>query len=105
MRGDGVALPSNPDRQLGGCSTPTEVETEEMSDSNRPEAKRIQFEFPPDAVERLDRIKRETNAGSYAELVRNALRIYEWVLEAQNKGYEVGLVKDNDLVKVVEFLY
>lgn len=69
------------------------------------QSKRIQFEFPPDAVERLDRIKQETNSGSYAELVRNALRVYEWIVEAQKKGYEIGLVKDEHLVKTVEFLY
>lgn len=68
-------------------------------------SKRIQFEFPPDAVERLDRIKQETNSTSYAELVRNALRVYAWMVEAQKKGFEIGLVKDDQLVKTVEFLY
>jgi hypothetical protein len=68
-------------------------------------SKRIQFEFPPDAVERLDRIKQETNSSTYAELVRNALRVYEWMVEAQKKGFEIGLVKDDQLVKTVEFLY
>jgi hypothetical protein len=68
--------------------------------------KRIQFEFPPDAVERLDRMKRDTNATSYAELVRNALRVYEWMTEAkQRDGYDIGLVKDDKLVKIVQFLY
>jgi hypothetical protein len=76
-----------------------------MSDSRRPDAKRIQFEFPPDAVERLDRIKAETNAGSYAELVRNALRVYEWVLETEQKGFEIGVVKNDSLLKIVKFLY
>lgn len=71
----------------------------------RSESKRIQFEFPPEAVDRLDRIKRETGAGSYAELVRNALRVYEWVLEVEKQGFDVGVVKDDKIVKVVEFLY
>lgn len=68
-------------------------------------SKRIQFEFPPDAVERLDRIKQQTNSSSYAELVRNALRVYEWMVDSQKKGFEIGLVKDDQLVKTVEFLY
>jgi metal-responsive CopG/Arc/MetJ family transcriptional regulator len=68
-------------------------------------SKRIQFEFPPDAVERLDRIKQETNSSSYAELVRNALRVYEWLIETQKKGFDIGVVKDDQLVRTVEFLY
>jgi hypothetical protein len=72
-----------------------------MSDHN----KRIQFEFPPDAVERLDRIKQETNSGSYAELVRNALRVYEWIIDTQKKGFQIGVAKDDQLVRTVEFLY
>ncbi len=75
------------------------------NEERRTETKRIQFEFSPDAVERLDRIKKETNSGSYAELVRNALRVYEWVIETEHKGFEIGIVKDDDLVKVVKFLY
>jgi hypothetical protein len=68
-------------------------------------SKRIQFEFPPDAAERLDRIKQETNSASYAELVRNALRVYEWLIETQKKGFEIGVVKDDQLIRTVEFLY
>jgi hypothetical protein len=71
----------------------------------RIESKRIQFEFPADAVERLDRLKLETTAGTYAELVRNALRVYEWVVDIEKKGFEVGVVKDNNLIKVVKFMY
>jgi hypothetical protein len=76
-----------------------------MTDSRRPESKRIQFEFPPDAVARLDRIKDETHVGSYAELVRNALRVYEWVIETEQKGLEIGVVKNDDLIRIVKFLY
>jgi hypothetical protein len=76
-----------------------------QTEERRPDSKRIQFEFSPDAVERLDRIKRTTDAGSYAELVRNALRVYEWVVETERTGYEIGVVKDGQLIKTVEFLY
>lgn len=77
----------------------------ELLEERRTEFKRIQFEFSPDAVARLERIKRETGTGSYAELVRNAVRIYEWVLEMQNQGFDIGIVKDDSLVKIVKFMY
>jgi hypothetical protein len=73
--------------------------------NRRLDTKRIQFEFPPEAVDRLERIKHDTSAGSYAEVVRNALRVYEWIREVQSKGYDIGVVKDDQLVKTVEFLY
>jgi hypothetical protein len=82
------------------------ADLQELQDEDRrTEPKRIQFEFSRDAVERLDKVKRETNASSYAELVRNALRVYEWVIETERKGFEIGVVKDDGLLKVVKFLY
>lgn len=45
---------------------------------------RVQFDFTPDALQRLDEIKEATGATTRAETIRNALRLYEWfVNEAQ----------------------
>ena len=67
--------------------------------------RRIQFEFSPDAVERLDKLKAQCGATSYAELVRNALRVFEWVHNMEKDGNEIGVVKDDKLLKTVTFLY
>lgn len=69
------------------------------------ETRRIQFEFSPEAYERLQQIKAETGAQSYAELVRNALRLYEWVIQQERDGYKIGVTKENKLVREVEFLF
>lgn len=69
------------------------------------ETNRIRFEFPPDAFDRLNRMKEKTDSASYAELVRNALRVYEWLIEQEKAGYEIGLVKEDSLVKTVKFMY
>ena len=37
---------------------------------------RVQLEMPPQAMERLQRLKDRTEAASYAEVIRNALRLY-----------------------------
>ncbi len=39
---------------------------------------RVQFEFVPEAYARLEALKLATDASTRAEVVRNALRLYEW---------------------------
>ena len=73
--------------------------------SKQTDTHRMQFEFSDDAYERLIRIKTLTGAKSYAELIRNSLRLYEWVSQQQSEGYELGLVKDDNLVKAVRFVF
>jgi len=41
---------------------------------------RLQFDFSPEALQRLDDIKNKTQATTRAETVRNALRVYEWLV-------------------------
>ncbi|HEY0282201.1 MAG TPA: ribbon-helix-helix protein, CopG family, partial [Rhizomicrobium sp.] len=38
---------------------------------------RVQLEMPPQAMERLQKLKDRTEAASYAEVIRNALRLFE----------------------------
>lgn len=59
--------------------------------------KRVQMDLPPKSVERLKRLQELTEAASYAEVMRNALRLYEaLIIEAEN-GNEV-LIKRGDQV-------
>jgi hypothetical protein len=39
---------------------------------------RIQFDFTPESMKRLENLKEKTDATTKAEVVRNALRLYEW---------------------------
>ncbi|HEY1615279.1 MAG TPA: ribbon-helix-helix protein, CopG family [Rhizomicrobium sp.] len=52
---------------------------------------RVQLELPPQAMERLQRLKERTEAASYAEVIRNALRLFETMLGEQEKGAELGI--------------
>jgi hypothetical protein len=54
---------------------------------------RVQLEMPPQAMERLQRLKDRTEAASYAEVIRNALRLFEALLEEHEKGAEFSLKK------------
>jgi Arc/MetJ-type ribon-helix-helix transcriptional regulator len=52
---------------------------------------RVQLELPPQAMERLQRLKEKTEAASYAEVIRNALRLLEALVEEHEKGAEFAL--------------
>jgi hypothetical protein len=54
---------------------------------------RVQLELPPQAMERLQRLKEKTEAASYAEVIRNALRVFEALVEEHEKGAEFQLKK------------
>jgi hypothetical protein len=64
---------------------------------------RVQLEFTPEAIQRLQQIKALANASTNAEVVKNALRVYEWFLNQRNNHYKLQLVKD-DQVKEVEIV-
>lgn len=56
---------------------------------------RVQLDFAPRARERLNALKAKTEASSYAEVVKNALRIYEALIEETESGKQF-LVRDKD---------
>jgi hypothetical protein len=62
-----------------------------MDDGNQRTTTRVQLEMPPQAMERLTRLKEKTEAASYAEVIRNALRLYEDLVDEHEKGAEFSL--------------
>ena len=64
------------------------AKTETLLDDDR-ETTRVQFEMPSKSMERLRMLKDRTEATSYAEVVRNALRYYEFLVAEAEKGNEV----------------
>ena len=64
---------------------------DEAKDHTKDQAKvlrknRVQLDFPPRAMERLNTLKAKTEATSYAEVVKNALRLYEALIEEDESG-------------------
>ena len=62
---------------------------------------RLQLDFSVDAFERLMRIRRRSEAATNAEVVRNALRLYDWFLEQRHRGASFQVV-ENGTVKEIE---
>ncbi len=56
---------------------------------------RVQFDLAPRSMERLNALKSKTEAASYAEVVKNALRLYEALIEETESGKQF-LVRDKD---------
>jgi len=65
---------------------------------------RIQFDFSANMMERLDRLKQSVDASSYAEVVRDAIRVYEWFLEQRKDGNRFLLLKKDGRLKEVELI-
>ena len=60
---------------------------------------RVQLEMPPQAMERLQKLKDRTEAASYAEVIRNALRLFEALVDEHEKGAEFSLKRaDGEIV-------
>ena len=59
------------------------------------EFKRVQMDLPPKSLLRLKRLQEVTEASSYAEVIRNALRLYEAIVEEQENGAEIFVKRDD----------
>ena len=51
------------------------------------ETTRVQLELPVAALERLKVLKDKTEASSYAEVTKNAFKLYERIVELQESGH------------------
>ena len=74
-------------------------------DPNARTTTRVQLEMPPQAMERLQKLKDRTEAASYAEVIRNALRLFEALVQEHEKGSEFSLKRpDGEIVQYKIFV-
>ncbi len=60
---------------------------------------RIQFDFTAESMKRLEELKEKTDATTKAEVVRNALKLYEWFVSQIDPNYIVEIKdKENNTV-------
>ena len=75
------------------------------ADSGERATTRVQLEMPPQAMERLQKMKDRTEAASYAEVIRNALRLFEALVDEHEKGSEFSLKRaDGEVVQYKIFV-
>lgn len=63
-----------------------------MPGSTEAKPKRVGVDLAPKSHERLVRLKEMTEAASFAEVFKNALRLYEYVVHTYNDGARMILV-------------
>ena len=71
-----------------------------VKQTNSSPLKRIQMDMPPKSVERLKRLQNITESSSYAEVLKNALRLYEVIIDEVEAGNEI-CVKNGDVVSQI----
>lgn len=57
---------------------------------------RVQFDFFPEALQRLDNIKEKTEAATRAEVIRNALKVYEWLVNELDPDSTIKVLDKDD---------
>ena len=56
---------------------------------------RVQLELPESSFERLKNLRDKTEASSYAEVMKNALRLYEALIVETENGNELCIKKSD----------
>jgi len=64
------------------------------------ERQRIQVEFSPEAFVRLKEVKELAGKKSYAEVVREAILVYEWLLKQKRQDAKFQVVKGDSRMEV-----
>jgi len=67
--------------------------------------KRIQFEFSQSAYQSLLQLRSESGVKTLSDLVRNAIRLYQWYIKQKKEGYTLALVKNGKVEKEVEIMF
>lgn len=77
-------------------STDVAADTDDRADTKPKVPKnRVQFDLPPRSMDRLNVLKVKTEAASYAEVVKNALRLYEALIEETESGKQFFVRDEN----------
>ena len=62
------------------------------------------MELPETSLERLKTLKKKTEATSYAEVTKNAYRLYERIINLTESGYTICLKDNTGNIKELEIL-
>jgi hypothetical protein len=81
----------------------TKSNVENRAEQKTPSRPRLQLDFTPEAIARVDQLRELSHSKTNADVVRDALRLYEWFLRQQQENWQIQLVK-GDKVREVELL-
>ncbi len=74
------------------------------TESEDDQLKRVQLDMPPKAFERLQSLKIETEASTYAEVIKNALKLYAAIIELDRGDNKLMVQrKDGSIAPLIVF--
>lgn len=62
-------------------------------------SKRIQVNVSDGVLEMVERLQKSYNGASAAEVLRDAVRLYDWARKQNRKGWHIGAFKDDGRAK------
>ena len=73
---------------------------------NKPKDRKDRFslDFPPGAKEKLEELKAKSGAATLTEMFRRATSYYEFLLDAQERGYRVTLEHPENAKEVLRIV-
>jgi len=72
------------------------MEALDMTKEEAGRTMRVQMALPPASMARLDSLVKRTESSSYAEVMRNALRLYDAAVEQTEKGGGMFFLEDGE---------
>lgn len=82
-----------------------EENSNDVKEAETLEHHRVQLDFSPESYQRLLEIQKRAGAESKAELIRDALRIFDWLLTQRDAGKSLKLVTSSGEEELVEELF
>ncbi len=71
---------------------------EKAVEQGKPAKVRVQLDFAPKSMERLNALRERTEAASYAEVVKNALKLYEGLIDEVESGKQFFVRDENGVM-------
>jgi len=65
------------------------------------EKSRVQFDFTPEALQTLDKLKSRLNVSTRADVIRYSLRVLDWVLSTIESNAKILVEKDGRQQEIV----
>lgn len=72
-----------------------------MRKTNTAAKKRVQFIFPDQTIEELDRLKEQMGASSRTEVLKTAIELMHWAMTRLAKGEEIAAVGDDKVLETI----
>lgn len=66
---------------------------------------RLNLAYPPETRERLHRLKEVTGAATITDVIADAIRAFEFIVEQREKGREIFVRGENEPLTMVKFFF